>query len=87
MRFNYRHALELYLKAIVEPTTKNHKFSDLVGDFERRILAQFNVAVPPWIIARLLEFQDVDDRSTTFRYAEDGVRFNTGRLSDEVWCG
>jgi hypothetical protein len=83
--FNYRHSIELYLKAIVGPARRNHDLAGLISQFQDVVRAQFGVEVPAWILARLHEFHDVDGRSTTFRYPESGVAFQSGKLQGEVW--
>lgn len=84
--FNYRHSLELYLKAIVEPASYSHNLNGLIEKFREVILKEFGVAVPRWVTDRLHEFQNVDSRSTTFRYPECGVVFRSGRLQGgEAW--
>ena len=84
--FNYRHSIELYLKAIVEPTPHGHDLNGLIKKFREVILEEFGVEVPGWISDRLHEFQNVDSRSTTFRYPECGVVFRSGRLQGgEAW--
>jgi len=82
--FNYRHAIELYLKAIVEPAERNHKLDDLISQFQRVVLERLKVRVPDWHVRRLAEFHDVDDRSTAFRYAESGVVSKSGRFQAEA---
>lgn len=83
--FNYRHAIELYLKAVTEPAHGNHDLGGLIDTFRRVIFERFGVEVPAWILDRLHEFHDVDARSTTFRYPEVGVVFQSGKLQGEVW--
>lgn len=83
--FNYRHSLELYLKAVATPSHKNHDLKQLIEGFERVVREKFATDVPEWIVQRLREFEDVDSGSTAFRYPEAGVAFRSGRLEDEVW--
>lgn len=83
--YNYRHALELYLKAAVAPTRRSHDFRGLVKLFRCVVFERLGVEVPGWILDRLNEFHDVDARSTTFRYPEAGVVLESGRLQGEVW--
>jgi hypothetical protein len=85
--FNYRHSIDLYLKAIVEPAPPySHDLNELIEKFRKVVLAEFGVAVPGWISDRLHEFQNVDARSMTFRYPECGVVFRSGRLQGgEAW--
>lgn len=83
--FNYRHSIELFLKAIVEPAHRNHDLSGLVEHFRRVVRERLGMEVPGWIVERLNEFHDVDGRSTTFRYPEAGAVFKSGRLQGEAW--
>jgi hypothetical protein len=83
--FNYRHSIELYLKAIVDPTQRNHDLNGLIGQFQRAVFERLSVEVPAWILERLGEFHDVDGRSVTFRYPEAGVVSQGARFSGEAW--
>ncbi len=68
--FLYRHALELYLKLIVQPTNKNHSLPDLINSFESICKDELGMHVPTWVRQRLNEIVEIDPRSTSFRYAD-----------------
>jgi hypothetical protein len=66
--YNYRHATELYLKAVVTPYKENHDLSWLVQEFEKLLKSEFDSTLPPWFESVILAFNDFDPKSTTFRY-------------------
>ena len=82
--YNYRHATELYLKAIVVHYPKGRDGHDLLWLFQefKRLLqtefTQFDVTIPDWFENIVLVFNDFDPGSTTFRY---GGSFK----QDEMW--
>lgn len=70
--FNYRHALELYLKILTkfvftnnEDKKNKHNLADLISNLE----LQYGAKLPDWMKARLHDFHKIDKGSTTFRYA------------------
>lgn len=70
--YNYRHAIELYLKIIVayEHNSKQkmpHSLSKLVKDFKNLYKARMN----PWIQEFLEKFDEVDQKGTAFRYTDE----------------
>jgi hypothetical protein len=67
---NYRHAIELYLKAIVKPSKRNHDLASLMEQFKKLLNDHHGTGVPTWFEHTIREFIDVDPTSTTFRYAE-----------------
>jgi hypothetical protein len=75
--YNYRHATELYLKAIVVPKDLNHDLLSLLQEFKKLVKAHFAAIVPEWFESIVLVFNDFDPDSTTFRYG--------GYLGQEVW--
>lgn len=68
--YQYRHALELYLKAILPPDKRNHD----IGRLRQRLKDLLQGRYRSDHIARLLgyieEFERIDPSSTVFRYAE-----------------
>ena len=60
----YRHALELYLRAWVQPEKRNHYLNVLWSALHNRILED-HIA---WLGNRVLEFHHVDQRSAAFQY-------------------
>jgi hypothetical protein len=83
--FNYRHSIELYLKAVVQPGNLNHGLRALVSQFKDFVRKTFNEEVPASLIRALLEFDDFDPRSTAFRYPEVGIRSRSNKEGAEVW--
>ena len=68
----YRHSIELLLKDIIpaELRRRDHEFSQLAARFKSIISENFAGEVPEWIPNRIMEFAEIDPRSTTFRYNE-----------------
>lgn len=67
----YRHALELYLKAILGDAKKVHKLDDMVGSLETSGKA------PGWLLVTLREFASVDPDAQAFR-------FHDGRIGEAL---
>ena len=44
--FNYRHSIELYLKAIVEPNQRNHDLRGLIRQFQQAVLDRLSTRCP-----------------------------------------
>ncbi|MBN8590749.1 MAG: hypothetical protein J0M33_03280 [Anaerolineae bacterium] len=66
--YNYRHAIELYLKAIVKPKERNHDLSKLMKQFNKFIQETHSEKVPAWFEELIGEFIKFDPKATTFRY-------------------
>lgn len=72
--YNYRHALELHLKVLVQPEERDHNLADLVDQLTKK----YNVPLSPWSQKLVNQFHEMDKGSTTFRYGEK-------LPSDETW--
>lgn len=67
--FCYRHALELYLKAVIpEGGKKNHGLDKLWTALYAHMKGRYKARDIRWLCARILEFHSLDPRSTAFRY-------------------
>jgi hypothetical protein len=66
--YNYRHAIELYLKAIVKSPKKTHKLATLMEQFKKITKENYGEEVPAWFENLISEFNSYDPGSTTFRY-------------------
>ncbi len=73
--YNYRHALELYLKVLVQSEERDHNLSNLVCELTKK----YNAPLSPWSQKLVDQFHEMDKKSTTFRYGEDELP------SDETW--
>lgn len=86
--YSYRHAIEIYLKAIVKPAKLNHNLATLVKQFNQK----YNRKLSRWAQNLLEQFHDIDEKSTTFRYGEklpnEEYWINLNQLRDvmEVLC-
>lgn len=68
--YNYRHSVELYLKAIIPPTRLNHNLSPLLERLEALIATEFKSTVPKSFSGVVHDFMRFDPKSTTFRYGD-----------------
>ena len=64
--FLVRHAIKLYLKALLRNPPRGHDLEQLIAAVE----AQYGGRVAPWIVARLRDFNRFDRLSDYFRYGE-----------------
>ena len=85
MLFSYRHATELYLKAALASDTQTHELALLLEQLRTCLKSEFGAAIPRWFETVILEFDDFDPISTTFRYGDSG--FFSRRTGDtgEFW--
>jgi len=70
----YRHATELYLKAIIVPSKKDHDLGWLLEEFRKLLESEFpklDTKLPSWFEDVILGFADFDPNGTTFRYGGD----------------
>lgn len=66
--FCYRHALELYLKAVAPCAKKKHGLKDLWDALRPHLEGRYRDDQIEWLGARIMEFHSIDPRSTAFRY-------------------
>lgn len=78
--YNYRHATELYLKAVLSPAKLDHDLKPLLDMLEQSLQSEFKSEVPAWFKGVVLDFVDFDPTSTTFRYGDSNVKWG-----DEHW--
>lgn len=64
--FLYRHAIEVYLKAMLETPPQTHDLGRLI----RLLEEQYGTKIAPCVKDRLWDFQRLDQQSAMFRYAE-----------------
>lgn len=71
--YNYRHATELYLKAIVVHSGKTHNLSWLLVELRKLLKSEFPEfeKTPNWFEDLILVFHAFDPNGTTFRYDRD----------------
>jgi len=68
--YNYRHAVELYLKASLSSRRKGHELPPLLQEFNGELQAEFGQSTPEWFNNIIQVFHDFDPGSVTFRYAK-----------------
>lgn len=69
--YNYRHSIELYLKAITGCRKQTHNLGVLLGKFEKLILDEYHTICPEWFKNVIVTFDTFDPGGTTFRYGSD----------------
>ena len=76
----YRHAIELYLKCIVQPPVRNHNLASLLERFCQHVRERSQEPIPAWITKPISELAAYDRGSDVFRYESDrdGRYFPTG---------
>jgi hypothetical protein len=83
--YSYRHALELYLKAILSPKNKRHDLQALLQRLGEYLNREHAASIPAWFNNVVLEFAEFDPESTTFRFSEEGVFSRRTGDSGEFW--
>lgn len=68
--YNYRHAVELYMKSVVGER-KTHDLKVLLDKLKIIIKQEFNSEAPDWFINLVLAFHNSDPGGTTFRYGAE----------------
>lgn len=79
--FNYRHAIELYLKLLIGETTKEteiHNIKSLMGIVKKK----YDQEIPLWMRQHLERFCEIDPGSLSFRYAGEMPEKERDRI---VW--
>ena len=66
--YNYRHATELYMKAITGKYKHSHDLLYLFGKLKKLLEEEFNTTIPNWFKNIIVAFNDFDPGGTTFRY-------------------
>jgi hypothetical protein len=82
--YNYRHCLELYLKAVLKDA-RGHKLLEMAEKLEEQIQKQLKAKLPTWFKKWILEFDDFDRGSDTFRYADKYVESRHTQDIGEFW--
>jgi hypothetical protein len=68
--FNFRHGIELYLKAIVKPVKRDHSIGALLEGFCRHTRERYKEDLPRWVTRPISEFINIDPGSDLFRYGD-----------------
>lgn len=83
--YNYRHALELYLKAVVLPPIEGHPLKPLLDRLRDSLRRDHGAEIPAWFEKVILAIDDFDPSSTTFRYGDSGVISHSTGDGGEFW--
>ena len=78
--YNYRHAVELYLKATNSQRRHGHDLELLFQDFKSEVKTEFAVEPPAWLENMIAEFVEFDPASTTFRYGDFPYSLRHGEM-------
>lgn len=76
--YNYRHAVELYLKSAIGKHKQSHDLTYLLDKLKQKLKKDFNSEIPSWFESIVKSFSEFDPTSTTFRYGG-------GQNNDEVF--
>jgi len=68
--YQYRHAIELYLKSILRESPKTHNLLSLYDSFETSVKFHFQEDIPSWINDMIKGFNELDPKGDIFRYNE-----------------
>jgi hypothetical protein len=68
--YQYRHAIELYLKSILREPPKTHNLLSLYDSFENLVKSHFQEDVPSWLSDMIKGFNELDQKGDIFRYNE-----------------
>lgn len=66
--YQYRHAIELFLKSFLSESIISHDLLKLYEKFETLIQKEFQIYVPDWFKILVLAFDKIDKEGTVFRY-------------------
>lgn len=85
--FCYRHALEMYLKALLPEGTQGHRLNDLVRLLMPYLQSHYSADDVAWLANRVAEFDRLDPKSTVFRYPDGpATSYQPGEHPDpELW--
>lgn len=67
--FNYRHATELYIKAVIGEEI-NHNLNELLQKLKAILKVDFGAVPPEWFVNIIIAFHESDPKGTTFRYGD-----------------
>ena len=80
----YRHALELQLKAVVQPSKPNHQLHPLIDAFKKLLRGRAQGGIPPHLRGDLTTFANVDPEAQGFRFSRT-VGGGRRILEGEYW--
>lgn len=80
----YRHALELYLKAVLRPPQPRHDLRPLIDEFDELLRQQLRSEIPAHLKNDLLILAMVDPNSQGFRYSHT-IAGRPQLLPGEYW--
>lgn len=66
--FCYRHAMEVFLKAVLPGAKKQHGLDKLWDELSPYLEGHYRSEHLGWLRDRIMEFHQIDPRSTAFRY-------------------
>ena len=75
--YNYRHATELYMKAIIGNSIRTHDLLILFNKLQELLKTEFNASTQEWFKNIIVTFNDFDPGGTTFRYGDDIIKDET----------
>jgi HEPN domain-containing protein len=85
--FCYRHALELYLKALLPNAKHGHQLGELAQTLKTHLDRRYPENQVTWMLSRIAEFDRLDPKSTVFRYHDgSATSYKSGEHPNpELW--
>jgi hypothetical protein len=66
--YNYRHSIELYLKASISNHQIGHSLTTPLEELKQTLLREFNATIPEWFENAVIAFNEYDPKGVSFRY-------------------
>lgn len=73
--YNYRHAVELYLKSTVGPMDNTHNLMRLYGRFKEITKERYKADPAEWFESIIMALNEFDSNGTCFRYGSTEPRY------------
>ncbi len=83
--YNYRHAIELYMKEALSSQSTDHDLISLLHNLRDYLKENHAVSMPLWFESSIRQFSDFDPTSTIFRYGEGPVANTRIMTAHEYW--
>jgi hypothetical protein len=75
--YNYRHSIELYLKASITNKQINHSLIAPLEELKQTLKQEFNAAIPEWFEITVIAFSEYDPKGVSFRYGGSLPEYET----------
>lgn len=72
--YNYRHAIELYIKSVIGKYKKSHNLLYLFDRLKEKFKTDFHESIPDWFESIIIVLNDFDPYGAFFRYGGDSKK-------------